>query len=389
MEERYRVLVVDDDNVDRMAVRRALKTAGIAVDLSEAWDFSSAIETLKTQRFDCLFIDYRLPDKDGLELVRDLRHRGVQIPLIVLTGQGDEQVAVEMMKAGANDYLSKSRITPQNLARVLHSAVQIYQAQREAELAKQQREQLVRQREDFVSRLTHDLRTPLVAADRMLRLFQDNAFGEPSAEMSDAIAIMIRSNKNLLQMVNTLLEVYRHEAGHKSMSFTLCDMKPIVQEVIQELSPLAEEKGIRLTDDMPQNDQAATTVAGDMLELRRVLTNLVGNAIKFTDKGSITVRLSGSEPPHTPDRVKIEVIDTGAGIPPEDQAMLFERFRQGNHKRAGSGLGLYLSRCIIEAHRGTIGVKSEVGRGSNFMIRLPAKRLQKTVKELSDLPAKT
>ncbi|MBW4654129.1 MAG: hybrid sensor histidine kinase/response regulator [Kaiparowitsia implicata GSE-PSE-MK54-09C] len=373
MEEQFKILVVDDDEVDRMAVRRALKTAQLTVNLTEAWDFASAIAALETQQFDCIFIDYRLPDKDGLALVQDLRGQNIRIPLIVLTGQGDEQVAVDMMKAGASDYLSKSRISPQSLARVLQNSMRVYRAEQEAKLAKQQREQLIRQREDFVSRLTHDLRTPLVAADRMYKLFQEDAFGELSPEMQDAIAVMVRSNKNLLQMVNTLLEVYRHESGRKSMSFSLCDMRSIVQEVAQELTPLIQEKGLQLIVDLPEDGACLTSVLGDSLELRRVLINLVGNSIKFTDEGSISIRLRGADPPNTPNRVRLDVIDTGGGIPSEDLQMLFERFRQGNHKRAGSGLGLYLSRRIIETHRGNISVKSELGKGSIFTVRLPAR----------------
>jgi FixJ family two-component response regulator len=106
-----RVLIVDDDEVDRMAVRRALKTAGLTLEISEAYDCAMAIAKLQNNNFDCAFVDYRLPDKDGLALVQELRDNGITIPLIVLTGQGDEQIAVDLMKAGASDYLSKARIS--------------------------------------------------------------------------------------------------------------------------------------------------------------------------------------------------------------------------------------------------------------------------------------
>jgi signal transduction histidine kinase len=119
-------------------------------------------------------------------------------------------------------------------------------------------------------------------------------------------------------------------------------------------------------------------VMGDRMELRRVLTNLIGNAIKFTDTGSVTVRilehqnLPVASALNTPESwVTIEVEDTGAGIPLEEQSIIFERFRMGKHKRADSGLGLYLSRCIVEAHGGTITVSSEVGKGSLFSVELP------------------
>lgn len=388
MDETLKVLVVDDDEVDRMTVRRALKSADLKLELSEAWDYETAIAAVQAKPFDCVILDYRLPDKDGLELVHALRGQGLKIPLLVMTGQGDEQIAVDLMKAGASDYLSKSRLSTEVLERILRNAWRVYQAEMQAQLAIQQREQLIRQREDFMSRLTHDLRTPLVAADRMLALFHQNAFGDLSTEMQEAIAIMIRSNQNLLQMVNTMLEVYRHDAGQKEMKFLPCNMSTIVQEVVQELKPLADDKSLALTlilaDDPAPPTDIVYDILGDTLELHRLLTNLVGNAIKFTDKGSVQVHLKGAshqallqgQPPEAT-WVRVEVHDTGVGIPLEEQESLFERFRQGNHKRMGSGLGLYLSRRIIEAHKGTITVQSEIGQGSVFVICLPG-HLQST-----------
>jgi signal transduction histidine kinase len=122
---------------------------------------------------------------------------------------------------------------------------------------------------------------------------------------------------------------------------------------------------------------------GDRLELHRLFTNLVGNAIKFTDSGSVNIRITSvlssdksrnfefSLPSTIGDYITIEVADTGSGIPSEEQATLFERFRQGSHKSSGSGLGLYLSRRIVEAHQGIILVNSELGKGSVFIVLLP------------------
>ena len=378
MEEILRVLIVDDDEVDRMALRRLLKAAGVKVEAVEAHDCAMAISEVKVNTFDCAFIDYRLPDMDGLGLVQHLRGNNVKMPLIILTGQGDEQIAVELMKAGASDYIAKGRLSPESLAQVLRSAVRLHQAQMQAELAEQQKEQLARQREDFVSRLTHDLRTPLVAADRMMNLFQEGAFGDVSAEMQEVLITMVRSNKNLLQMVNNILEVYRHDAGRKTMIFEPCKLYDLIGEIVQELLPLARDRGIELQTDFKDSIQGK--VMGDCLEIRRLLINLVGNAIKFTDGGSVTIRLTEVDklPNGSDDQIAqstpyavVEVEDTGSGIAEEEQATLFERFRQGNHKRSGSGLGMYLSRRIVEAHNGAIEVKSELGKGSLFTTWLP------------------
>jgi two-component system, sensor histidine kinase and response regulator len=378
MRDQLNILVVDDDEVDRMAVRRAFAKTDLQLELVEAIDCASATTALE-EDFDCVFLDYRLPDQDGLTFIKTMRQTGDKTPVIVLTSQGDEQIAVELMKAGASDYLPKSKISPETLALVLRNAVRVYRAEMQVELTNQRLREsnaLLRRKnqelEDLVFRLTHDLRTPLVAADRMLRLFQQEAFCEISQEMKDAIAAMIGSNQALLQMTNTLLEVYRYEVGQKNLTLLPCNLTAIAQEVVQELKPLADEKGIDIT--LESDDYDRKQVLGDRLELRRVIINLLGNAIKFTDRGTIGVRVcvpTAESTLQNASRVILEVSDTGTGISPDDQVNLFQRFRQGNHRRSGSGLGLYLSRQIVEAHRGTITLRSELGKGSTFTLWLP------------------
>lgn len=137
MEETLKILIVDDDEVDRMAVRRSLKTAGIKMGVVEAINCEEAIAALSHDNFDCVFLDYRLPDGDGLTLVQDIRSSGFKAALVVLTGQGDEQIAVEVMKAGASDYISKSKVSPESLARSLRNAIRLNRAETLAQRANQ------------------------------------------------------------------------------------------------------------------------------------------------------------------------------------------------------------------------------------------------------------
>ena len=133
MEETLKILIIDDDEVDRMAVTRALKAAAVRMELSEATDYSEAIEILEEKQFDCVFVDYLLPGKDGLALVKEIRASGSKVPLIVLTGQGDEQTAVDLMKAGASDYITKSRITADLLSTTLRNVIRVYEAELQVE----------------------------------------------------------------------------------------------------------------------------------------------------------------------------------------------------------------------------------------------------------------
>lgn len=523
MEEQLKILVVDDDEVDRMTLRRSLRQANVSSELQEAQDYTTAVVALQENVYDCIFIDYRLPDKDGMTLVQDLRNAGVTTPLVILTGQGDDQTAVELMKAGASDYLSKDRLSAKTLSQILHNVIRLHRAEVEAAQATQklrqseeryrfvlegandgiwdwdlgrnriyfnerlfqiaglsrqefegsfeefrdliyagdrerfersitahlersapfdlelrlqrrstndhrycivrakaqrnpqsvpvrmagvviditerkraeerlaeqnellrktiaERDHIASQREDFVSRLTHDLRTPLVAADRMLTLISDGTFGAVSKELNQALDVMISSNQNLLGMVNTLLEVYRYEAGRKTLTFSLFSIAALIDDILKELRPLTVEKGLSLEFE-PVCQPAGQTLGGpdarlsdgkimmrgDRLEIRRVVMNLVSNAIKFTDEGHVTVRLHQVHP----DQLTLEVQDTGSGIAEEDRDLIFDRFRQTKDRRAGSGLGLYLSRRIVEEHSGTITVESVPDQGSCFIVKLP------------------
>lgn len=369
MEEDLKVLIVDDDIVDRMLVQRSLKNAGMKVTFAEAENCAVAMQILERQSFDCIFVDYQLPDRDGLSLVQSIRDLNITCPIVALTGQGDEQIAVELMKAGATDYLSKTRIAPESLAQSLRNAVRIYRA--EAEMALQ--------RADFITHLTHDLRTPLVAADMMLKLFQKGSFGELPPAMITPLTAMIRSNQNLLNMINTLLEVNCYEAGEKVITPIVCNIWEICQDIVEELEPVASENGLELkltlVDDSA-NAKDRLLVMGDYQEIRRMITNLIGNSLKFTEEGHVEICLKLSplkpeDPATVQGWVTIIVEDTGLGMSPAQQATIFERYRKGSHKQAGSGLGLHLVQKIVTVHQGTIQVDSTIGAGSLFTVQLP------------------
>lgn len=362
-----RILVVDDSPDNLFLVQTILEEEGYQITLAE--NGRSALAEIEQGPPDLVLLDVMMPGMDGYEVTKRVRDNTKLpfIPILLITAH-DHASVVEGLDTGADDFIRKPVQVDELLARV-RSLLRLKHSVDE-------RDQIARQREDFVSWLTHDLRTPIVAAERMLALFQQGALGELAPGMQEAVVTMARSNRNLLAMVNTLLEVYRYEAGRKTLTFSPIDLKQLLQEVIEELTPLAGEKHLSLVLDVGDKDahnKLNSKVVGDRLELHRVFTNLIGNAIKFTDKGSVVVRMvpdTSTGDSDTPSLL-IEVQDTGPGIPPEDQAVLFERFRQGNHKRSGSGLGLHLSRRIVEAHQGAIEVKSELGKGSLFRISLP------------------
>jgi two-component system sensor histidine kinase/response regulator len=360
-----RILAVDDTPDNLILVETILESEGFEIDLVA--DGLSALQQIIESPPDLILLDVMMPGIDGYEVTRRIRSNPdlPYIPILLITAFTESSV-VEGLDAGADDFIRKPFDTDELLARV-RSLLRLKHS-----LDEQQK--MARQREDFVSRMTHDLRTPLVASDRMLNLFQQEIFCKISPEMKQAIAVMIRSNHNLTQMVNNLLEVYRIEAGKKTLNSETCNLPEMLIEVVQELNPIANDKGLTLkvdTSALEKLGENAGVVTGDRLELRRVFTNLIGNAIKFTDTGGIEARIFESAENNDKNLVTIEIEDTGYGIAAEDQATVFERFRQGRNKRAGSGLGLHLSRLIVEAHGGAIELFSEVGKGSVFTVRLP------------------
>ncbi|MBE9054075.1 hybrid sensor histidine kinase/response regulator [Nostocales cyanobacterium LEGE 11386] len=362
-----KILVVDDSPDNVFLIKTILEEEGYTISTAE--NGISALAQLEASPCDLVLLDLMMPGMDGYEVTKRIRgdmKLQPYIPILLITAHDAPNVA-QGLDLGADDFIRKPVTVDELLARV-RSLLRLKRSIDE-------RDEIARQREDFVSRLTHDLRTPLVAADRMLMLFQQGALGSLSPQMQEVITIMARSNLNLLSMVNTLLEVYRFEAGRKTLAFQQVDLSQLLEEVVGELTPLAQDKALSINLNVSE-ESTTTIVMGDRLELHRLFTNLIGNAIKFTESGSVNICVNtGLESSKIHDNyINIKVADTGIGIPPEEQVTLFERFRQGNHKSSGSGLGLYLSRRIVEAHHGQILANSQLGQGSVFIVSLPIKQ---------------
>lgn len=234
------------------------------------------------------------------------------------------------------------------------------------------RTKLQQQREDFVATLTHDLKTPILAANRALALLMEGDFGAVSDAQKQILSTIHQSNDALYQLVLTLLDVYRYDSGAKQLSVGPYDLSDIAERVVNELSPLASNKNIQLTFTHPKS---SCLVLIDPDEIRRVVQNLVDNSLKFTPSGgSITLTVETHK-----NSLVLSVKDTGRGIKDEDRPKLFQRFWQsasGGRYYASTGLGLYLCRKIIDIHNGKIWCESEQGKGSNFCFSLPLMDLE-------------
>lgn len=223
-----------------------------------------------------------------------------------------------------------------------------------------------RLRDDFIATLTHDLRTPLLAAIQTLKFFLDGSLGQVEERQAVLLATMLQSNEDLLGLVNALLEVYRFESGKLTLCKTVFSVKELVTQCFDELKPLADKKNIEFKLVCECDDNAEITA--DKSELKRVIINLCGNAVNYTNKnGEIEVLAKVQSGDFI-----FSVTDNGNGIPKEDIPHLFNRFSQGTSRKrsTGTGLGLYLSRQIIEAHGGKIWLDSRLNHGSEFTFLL-------------------
>jgi PAS domain S-box-containing protein len=230
-----------------------------------------------------------------------------------------------------------------------------------------ERLKLNQQREDFVATLAHDMKIPLIGANRMLDLLLSSSLGRVEKNQAELLAKLRTNNESLLELIRKLLEVYRYEQGNKNLYLERFSVKALLQQCITDMKAHAEGHNLSLRFEW---DGTESWVQADSVELRRLFVNLLDNAIKFTPPGgAITVHLQSVK-----HEVKIEVQDTGIGIAAEDQRKLFQRFWQGEPGKkypAGTGLGLYLSKRIVEAHRGRIWCKSSPGKGTTFSLALP------------------
>jgi two-component system, NarL family, sensor kinase len=235
-----------------------------------------------------------------------------------------------------------------------------------AEISTQLR--LSQMRENFVHTLTHDLKTPLLGAIQTIKSFQQEQFGTVSAMQTKVLDTMSQSQQRSLKLVETLLDVYRNDADGVILNLQIVDLWLIANEAIDAVLALSSEREIKLNLKSFQAVEHYMEISADSLQLIRVFINLLTNAIYHSPRlDHIDMMIH-----HHDYQYVIQVIDNGRGLNPTDIPLLFDRFYQAHNQGRGSGLGLYLSRQIVEAHGGKIWAEPGLSQGSKFCFSLPA-----------------
>jgi two-component system CheB/CheR fusion protein len=395
-----RILLVEDDEDDYCLTRDLIQEIpGNSFQLEWQKDYERGLAAMASNQHDVYLIDYRLNGPNGLDLLREARSRGCQGPIILLTGQGEREVDLAAMQAGAADYLMKGRIDAPLLERSIRYALE-RQRDREAlrrardELEKRVQERTAelekanttlrveigerqraeealkdadRRKDEFLAMLAHELRNPLAPIRNGLHILRmPNA---TNAISDRVIQMMEQQVRNLTRLVDDLLDVSRITRGKIQLQQEVLDLAVVVNHAVETVRPLTEAQRHHLGVSLPSEP---VLLRGDATRLEQVLCNLLTNAAKYTEPGGhidLTVARDGTS-------IVLRVRDTGIGIAAELLPRIFDLFIQDDRSLArsqgGLGIGLTLVRKLVEMMGGTVTAQSAgCGKGSEFIVRLP------------------
>jgi two-component system, sensor histidine kinase and response regulator len=375
-ERQTTVLLVDDDEDDRLLTTDLLAEGGQGRYVCDAVvSFEQGAAALRLG-YGVALVDYRLGARTGLDLVQDAVTSGVRVPIILLTGVGDEDLGHAALRAGAADYLVKSQLTPVLLDRTIRYALERRRAEDEMLNAARERsareaaESALRAREELASVLSHDLLTPLTvikAQSDLLNRRLGRGDGIDVDRIQAGLQVVNDAANRAVSMIEELLDTAQLEAGQElQLRRQPTDLAALAERVVAAQQAATPDYRVQLTAQQP------TTVDVDSIRIGRVLQNLLSNAVKYSQPGG-EIRLQVIAEHAGATRIVVE--DQGMGVPAADLPLLFRRFHRGSNVAGeipGTGLGLAGSRAIVEQHGGTIAVESVEGRGSTFTVLLPS-----------------
>jgi len=372
--------LVEDNPGDARLVQEMLRQAS-AVPSRVLWlsRLDELLARLEQGSFDVLLLDLGLPDSQGLATLDRVHARAPKMPIIIFSGVSDEELAAEAVAHGAQDYLVKGQMDAFLLKRAIRYAIeragvaertaQLLEATRLAEERRIKHEETSRLKSEFLANMSHELRTPLNAIIGFADLMHRGKVGPVSAEHEEYLGDILTSSRHLLRLINDVLDLAKVESGKMEFRPEAVNLVTLTSEVRDLLRGLAANKRLRIDTSV---DAEVETVVADPARLKQILFNYLSNAIKFTpDNGRIRVEIV----PEGLALFRIDVEDTGIGIAPESMAKLFVEFQQldtgATKNYQGTGLGLALTKRLVEAHGGRVAVRSTLGLGSTFSATLP------------------
>ena len=397
-----RVLIADDSEPMREMLGSFLAHSGYRADLAS--DGRSAIERFETHPYDVVICDLQMPQVDGLKVLAHVKSADHDVPVIILTGHATLETAIEALRLGAYEYQYKPvenmevfarlverayqhrRLLREN-KRLIHELQQI-NAQLESQVNERTRElrtaneallSLDKLKNDFLSVVSHELRTPLAVIALEAQLLNSDSITLPEDKLHEIYQTLQINTRRLQLQIDDLLDFALIEVGDLELRLKPCSINQIVRDVVDLYSARATEKRLTLTVKLPPTTSLA--IVADGSRLRSALMHLVDNAIKFTpEEGAVVVsaHILVTVPDTNIPAVALSVKDTGIGIPASIQKNLFTAFSQADmsstRRYGGLGIGLVLTKRIVEAHGGKVTFKSEPGQGSLFALWVPTRQ---------------
>jgi len=363
------VLIIDDCQEDREVLCRYLqKSAQQGFRILETDSSSEGWELCQKEHPDCILLDYQIPDTDGLEFIALLNQeeRTQNIPVLMLTGHGDETVASEALKNGAADYLVKGKITSEGIVRAVTRAIEKAELIRKTEQQHMEIERSQHELEQFTHRASHDLQAPVRRIITFLELLQKESDGYLNDRSQDYIARSLKSAYHMRRLIKCLLDYSL--LGGAASPFVSADLNQIVQEALIQLEqPIQETQAIIRVEPLP-------TILGSELFLQQLFQNLIGNALKFRSEHPPHIEISVRD---LKTKWQIAVRDNGVGIPKEASQKIFDVFQRLDNglKTDGMGIGLALCKKVVDMHGGSIWVESVTQGGSQSIFTFPKDRM--------------
>lgn len=361
MVEESKVLIIDDEDIVIDSCTSIL--SGRNYNIATANNGIIGLQLLEEFQPDLVFVDLKMPGISGFEVLEKINEFDPTIVRIVITGFSTVDSAVEAMKKGAYDFLPKP-FTPDEFRLITKRGMERRKLVLETIALRKEKELL---REHFAAIVSHELKSPLNAVQQNLYVLEDELSDVLTKDQYNRVDRMKSRVNDLVKLINTWLRVYSVDIEKIKDNFEPITVSTVISKAVESISSQAQRKDIEI---VIQINEATQQVNGDEVSLVEALINIIGNAIKYSRVSSkILVVVT-----HDYENVTITVADSGVGILVEDIPFIFNDFYAGTPgpgATKGSGIGLAITKRIIEAHDGSISVESELGKGSTFIINLP------------------
>jgi signal transduction histidine kinase len=388
----FRVLLVEPDPDRRSRLTLLLEgTHALGFESRSASSLEDALEKLQEGGIDLVVIDPEKAGANAEDALIEILSNTATTPVVALLSTHDAEMAASCVRLGVEDFLVLDELDAELLARSLRYALERRRAHEARRVVRAQEGELSRMRDlelaktRFFNAAAHEIGTPLTPIRLQIARLRKMLAGRDDPGQERALDIIDRNVQRLAQLNQDILDVARLQAGRFSIEKHPMDLSVLVREAVESFEPLAEERGITLTTACPPG----LVVDGDSARLSQVVYNLVTNALKFTPRGGV-VALEGRV---VADECEVDVRDSGPGLAADQIAGLFQPFSQvlgeGQPRNVGTGLGLFVSRGILELHGGRIWCQSPGhGKGSTFSLALPIRPLERSPAGLSGSGAK-